>query len=214
MTYAQILECLAPTDLSPEKLAPYFSVSNMTFRRWKDKKNATVDENDMKLIVDGVFLLIADGHLSMESKEIQTLIEKNFHSPAYFSSVMKTLGLEEAVSSRSNFEEKIIDSLHAIGDKENKRSYVESKLASLPEYFKKAGKDFKERTQTLVKVIKSKEISRTQKFIAYGALFYLFLPFDLIPDHIPVFGLMDDFAILGFAVAYYAKFGLQPSKQK
>jgi uncharacterized membrane protein YkvA (DUF1232 family) len=41
--------------------------------------------------------------------------------------------------------------------------------------------------------------------VAYGALFYLILPFDLIPDSIPVFGYVDDFGILGFAVAYYAR---------
>ena len=42
---------------------------------------------------------------------------------------------------------------------------------------------------------------------AYGALFYLFTPFDLVPDVMPVFGYVDDFGMLGFAVAYYgAKF--------
>ena len=43
------------------------------------------------------------------------------------------------------------------------------------------------------------------KLAAYGALFYLITTFDLIPDTIPVFGLLDDFAILGIVVAYYVQ---------
>jgi uncharacterized membrane protein YkvA (DUF1232 family) len=36
-------------------------------------------------------------------------------------------------------------------------------------------------------------------------LFYLICPFDLIPDNIPVFGMIDDYAILGVAWEYYVK---------
>jgi uncharacterized membrane protein YkvA (DUF1232 family) len=48
-------------------------------------------------------------------------------------------------------------------------------------------------------------MSLTDKFIAYGALFYLLTPIDFIPDNIPFLGFFDDFAILGFAATYYMK---------
>jgi len=66
------------------------------------------------------------------------------------------------------------------------------------------GSEWKYRIKTLLSVTKSKEITRLDKFAAYGALFYLLAPLDLIPDHIPVFGLMDDFFILGIVSLYYA----------
>ena len=42
-------------------------------------------------------------------------------------------------------------------------------------------------------------------YVAFGALFYLICPFDLIPDAIPVIGYADDFIVLGIAVLYYRK---------
>ncbi len=57
----------------------------------------------------------------------------------------------------------------------------------------------------LTHAIRSKKLSLADKLVAYGGLFYLILPFDLIPDSIPVFGYVDDFGILGFASAYYFK---------
>ena len=50
-----------------------------------------------------------------------------------------------------------------------------------------------------------KEFTLTEKFTAYGALFYLITPFDFIPDYTPIFGLVDDYAILGFATVFYLK---------
>jgi uncharacterized membrane protein YkvA (DUF1232 family) len=54
-------------------------------------------------------------------------------------------------------------------------------------------------------VVKSSKLSHVDKLVAYGALFYLLTPMDLIPDHIPVLGLVDDFGVLGFALTYYTK---------
>jgi uncharacterized membrane protein YkvA (DUF1232 family) len=56
-----------------------------------------------------------------------------------------------------------------------------------------------------MKVLNSRDLHTFDKLVAYGALFYLLCPFDLIPDYVPVFGYMDDFIVLGFAVAYYVK---------
>jgi uncharacterized membrane protein YkvA (DUF1232 family) len=67
------------------------------------------------------------------------------------------------------------------------------------------GREWKKRITTLWKVVRSNKLTHFDKLVAYGALFYLLTPIDFIPDHIPVFGLMDDYLVLGIAVAYYAK---------
>jgi len=53
--------------------------------------------------------------------------------------------------------------------------------------------------------VRSKKIGLMGKIIAYGSLFYLLDPLDLIPDNIIGFGLIDDFAILGIAAIYCGK---------
>jgi uncharacterized membrane protein YkvA (DUF1232 family) len=40
------------------------------------------------------------------------------------------------------------------------------------------------------------------KYVAIGALVYLVLPIDLVPDPIPLVGVVDDLAALAFAVKY------------
>jgi len=45
-----------------------------------------------------------------------------------------------------------------------------------------------------------KEIPWTSIAAIIGALLYVFSPFDLVPDFIPVFGLMDDAAVLGLCL--------------
>ncbi|TXK76086.1 YkvA family protein [Paenibacillus sp. N3.4] len=39
----------------------------------------------------------------------------------------------------------------------------------------------------------------------YGALGYLILPFDVIPDFLPIIGYVDDFSVLGLALVAVAK---------
>lgn len=47
---------------------------------------------------------------------------------------------------------------------------------------------------------KNDHIPKSTKMIIVGALCYLFLPIDLIPDFIPVVGLADDSAVIAAAV--------------
>ena len=91
-----------------------------------------------------------------------------------------------------------------IGSLESRRISVDRNQGKLPT-FKKMGREWSERINILTDVILSKKMLMIDKFPAYGALFYLFMVFDLIPDTVPVFGLMDDFSILGIAAAYYIK---------
>lgn len=52
----------------------------------------------------------------------------------------------------------------------------------------------------LYHVLRALETPMKSKLIAVGALVYLVLPFDLVPDLIPVAGLLDDAAALATAI--------------
>ncbi|MGZ3743373.1 MAG: YkvA family protein [Pseudobdellovibrionaceae bacterium] len=204
MTYTELKRCLKQTNFSAEVLAPYFSVSNMTFRRWEKNKSRNIDSKYESAIINGLFLLVAEGHLSMDSEELQSLISKNWSSSAYFNSVVKTLGISADVSSQESFEARVVDCLYEIGGEARRRQYVESKLIKVSsKCLKKLGSEFGQRVTSLRKIIQSTKEIREHRIAAYGALFYFFIPFDFIPDHLPIFGLLDDFAVLGFAMTHY-----------
>lgn len=57
----------------------------------------------------------------------------------------------------------------------------------------------------LVTVIRSPKTDKTLKAIAIGALLYVILPFDVIPDLIPVLGLTDDVAVVSYAISQIFK---------
>jgi uncharacterized membrane protein YkvA (DUF1232 family) len=71
--------------------------------------------------------------------------------------------------------------------------------------FRRLGREWAARINTLRRVVSARDLTRVEKLAAYGALFYLLTVFDLIPDTIPVFGLLDDFSILGIVAAYYVQ---------
>ena len=54
-------------------------------------------------------------------------------------------------------------------------------------------------------VIVSSRTSLAARFIAYGSFFYLVFVPDLIPDCLPVFGMLDDFMVLGIAADFFIK---------
>lgn len=59
--------------------------------------------------------------------------------------------------------------------------------------------------KTLLSAIKSGKTSLKGKAIATGALIYFISPIDLIPDHIPIVGYLDDLAVLSLAVESLTK---------
>jgi uncharacterized membrane protein YkvA (DUF1232 family) len=206
MKYSQLLSCLTQAGLSPEVAAPYIGVSNMTLRRWQKKKAQDVDTAYLPAIYDGIFGLIADGKLSIDAPDVRELIEEKvdgFHR-RYTEAVMTSLGVQTNFVSGEGTENQIVSSLTQIGAAQSKREAVEKESDTITEH-KKNGKDWDDSIRGLMNVIKSKTMLTADKYVAYGALFYLIMPFDFIPDHLPIFGLLDDYAILGMAFGFYRK---------
>ena len=77
--------------------------------------------------------------------------------------------------------------------------------AKLKKVFNKLGKEVTYRALLLYYVMASDEVSIQDKALIAGALGYLILPVDLIPDFIPVAGFTDDAAALLFALGKISK---------
>ncbi|MBO0601891.1 DUF1232 domain-containing protein [Sporosarcina sp. E16_3] len=67
-------------------------------------------------------------------------------------------------------------------------------------YGKRAGKTTVYYSLLLFYVAKSPKVPKSTKMIIVGALSYLIFPLDLIPDFIPVVGLVDDAGVIAGAV--------------
>jgi uncharacterized membrane protein YkvA (DUF1232 family) len=202
MKYSQLLAILKATNLSPEILAPKWGVSNMTLRRWSEKNpNAKVPKAYVNLTVEAVYQLIAEGHLDAELPAVRALLQST--SPISIDAAVKSLGvnLMDGDDRQSN-QDRLTQILSQLGVSDQHQSEVDSNELKINS-FKKLGRDWKKSISSLMKIVKSDKLATRDKLVAYGALFYLIYPFDLIPDHIPVFGLLDDFAVLGLAATYY-----------
>jgi len=191
-------------QMSPEELGAIIGVSGMTVRRWNERSEPEpLSELYETAIRHAVLKLVVDGRLMDDSPLVQELLSK----PEVLAqnAAIKALGFPDGL--QTGFEsqqDQITVGLMHIGSQESRRDRVDKQKKKILG-FKKLGKDWSERISILTGVIASKQISALDKFMAYGALFYLVMVFDLIPDTVPVFGMLDDFAILGIAAAYYIK---------
>jgi len=204
MKYGQVIGLLNETGLSPENLAQWVSVSNSTYRRWL--KAPVGDEFPKEYesnVAAGLYKLLDNKSLSYESARVNKFVEGNM--PDFFQAAVGRLNSTgDLFSENSTHQDKITAVLSNLGNSSKIRSQVDKSSKKILK-FAEWGSAWKYRTTLLAKVITSKELSLVDRLVAYGALFYLILPFDLIPDSIPVFGYVDDFGILGFAAAYYCK---------
>jgi uncharacterized membrane protein YkvA (DUF1232 family) len=203
MQYEQLTNILNETGLSPEKLSARLGISNLTYRRWlKRPPHDDVPQGYERTLAGGIYQLLSEGKLSHDSKTVSHFLEKNM--PEFFGAVMGQFHMPpDLLTNRSfNHQDKITMILSHIGKNTRIRRRVDASSSAIRK-FTSWGDEWKNRVTLLTKAIRSKQLTLVDKLVAYGALFYLILPFDLIPDSIPVFGFVDDFGILGFAAAYY-----------
>ncbi|MFM6927252.1 MAG: YkvA family protein [Bdellovibrio sp.] len=203
MKINQLSKLSKDTGLSPEKLAIYFQVSNMTLRRWLKKGGtgripAQYDTN----IYQGILSMVRDGLIEKEHELVKEAFEFTQVLFAHNSFMMMDLSVDQFKDSVN--EDGVVDLCLKLGQKEHSLSYVQKNETVLKDFEKKSP-GIKEKVAALWKVLKDGEIQRTYKYVAIGALFYLVFPFDFIPDAVPAVGLLDDFAILGIATNYYLR---------
>jgi uncharacterized membrane protein YkvA (DUF1232 family) len=202
MMNSSLFAVVEESGLSPEEFGKIIGVSGMSLRRWisKDSK-AEVAKAYRPAVREAVYELLANGTLNPSSSSVQELIKNEylFQSKA----AIKNLGIEEALLNGDASSDKMLEGLCQIGVQGSKQNEVDANEVKIFS-FQRLGADWKSRISLLWKITQSKEITRMDKFVAFGALFYLLTPIDFVPDHIPFFGLLDDMAVLGLAANYYA----------
>jgi uncharacterized membrane protein YkvA (DUF1232 family) len=206
MTYGHLSILLKELQFSPEQLGERLGVAGKTLRRWSEEFPKTQELPSLysKALKETIFELIAEGMLSTDSEIVQQTLKEGGND-SIFNAAIRNLGMgEEFLKKADQSSQSIVEGIAQIGSHDSKRASVDRSKEKIFSY-QKLGEEWKYRIQTLYKAITSKDLNRFEKFAAYGALFYLISPFDLIPDHIPVFGLLDDYVVLGLVVAFYVK---------
>jgi uncharacterized membrane protein YkvA (DUF1232 family) len=204
MKNSHLLILMRETKLSPEQLAKRLGISNMTIRRWmKNAPGKTIPSIYEKTVWDAVYQMVAEGMLSPESTFVHKAVKES--QKYYFSAAMKSLGFKASKKGKNQFSmDSIMKGLSEIGAQEGHQSQVERNQKKILS-FTRLGRDWNERISALMKVVGNTRLSLKDKLVASGALFYLLCPLDLIPDNVPVFGMMDDYCVLGLAADHYGK---------
>jgi uncharacterized membrane protein YkvA (DUF1232 family) len=202
---SDFLKILELTGLSPEALSGYFGIASITLRRWKESpRNKPIPQVYQQAIAEGVYRLLIEKKLDASSPDVTRFLATL--PTLSFEAAIRSLGAEDLLQAegKADYNEKFCSALSHIGMSEAHRSEVEANREKI-RGFQKLSREWSDRVSALSKVVFSAKLSSLDKMVAYGALFYLIFPLDLIPDHIPVVGLLDDYAVLGIAAAYYLK---------
>ena len=204
MKYSQVIDLISESEMTFEEIAPVIGVSGMTLRRWaKRNGNSPIPHKQQCAIREGLHRLLIDGKVKGNSKSVKALLTE---SPSIsFEAALKSLGVSDLSFSKGlGNQDQMTMVLAEIGQNRKHVSEVDRSQAAILK-FKSFGESWARNISILVRVIRSKDIFALDKIVAYGALFYLIFPVDLIPDSLPVVGYLDDFAFLAIAVAFYLK---------
>lgn len=200
MTYGELFDVLDEAGLSPEAASLLFSVSNMTLRRWRARPGADAlpDKYDraFKPVVER---LAAEGRLSSRAAGSALALRQGED----FRATLRRLGFPDDLMTKGPADQRaLVEGLKNVGAVAGRREDVDRGEKRLLD-FQRMGARWKERVGGLMKVLAARELSAKDKLVAYGALFYLLTPLDLIPDALPGIGYLDDFVILGIALFFY-----------
>ena len=202
MKYSQLFSIIDNAGWSCETAANRLGVSHMTLRRWRAKPPKEQLPKMYARSFAPVFNELASEGGASAGSVARAVGESNAEP---FRQTLKRLGFpDDLMSRKSGGRTALIDGLSKVGDSKERKETVDRskpKLAS----FRALGSEWKERISAMSMVIRSGDLLATDKLVAYGALFYLLMPMDLIPDTIPAIGLLDDFAVLGIALWFYKK---------
>lgn len=204
MNYSLLFKIMEESQLSPELFAKKLGISGMTLRRWKEESAETaLDPIYKKALTEAVYQLVLEASLNAESKSVQQVLKQS--DTLGFQAAIKTIGFsQEMLKTADQDPETLMVGLSQIGSNESKKEEVNKSSKKILS-FKKMGQEWSSRISTLMNVIRSKKLTKIDKLVAYGGLFYLITIFDLIPDHLPVFGLLDDFSVIGLVATYYLR---------
>jgi uncharacterized membrane protein YkvA (DUF1232 family) len=105
------------------------------------------------------------------------------------------------VKKQKNYENKLTNLDLESSMQETEKHYSDEKFwDKVMKYGRLVGKTTVYYSLLLFYTAKSPEVPKSSKMIIVGALSYLIFPVDLIPDFIPVVGLVDDASVVAAAV--------------
>lgn len=206
MTYSHLRKLWKFSLLSYEDFGKMMGISGMTLRRWFKAPNHDQLPKLYSVAAEGAFFeLISKELVDPLSPEIHDLLVDSHSQILQSAAALKHLGVSKVFDFQTELgKNDTLLGLSQIGVQEEKVTYVDKNKVLIFSY-KKMSAEWSEKISLLWNVIKSKKLTRVDKLVAYGALFYLLTPIDFIPDHIPFFGLLDDFAIISSSVLYYSE---------
>jgi uncharacterized membrane protein YkvA (DUF1232 family) len=204
MKIKQLLTLIEETGLSPEDIAELIGVSGMTVRRWQQKP---IETELAPLYADGtrkaIFELLLNGRLKNSSVSVEWAFSSS--DPLSQRAALASLGFPTQTTDMAAWDsDRLLESVSQLGATEQNAAYVESNSEKILS-FSRFGEAWREIIGHLRGALVSPKLKQSEKWIAIGALCYLLMPFDLIPDSLPVVGYLDDFAILSIAARHYQK---------
>ncbi len=203
MKLAQLFAMIRKADLSPEQFASYLGISGMTIRRWQEQSpDNEVPELYQVALVKTVEKLILEGFLKVEDEEVLPFLRNRDVDNIKLNLQTLGLDLDELRTLEAKNEADLYSALEKVGESNQRQEQVLSKLSDILN-IGNLRVEMKESIKALVQIVKERRHEGRHALVAFGALFYLIAPLDLIPDAVPIFGFIDDFSMLNLSTLYY-----------